>query len=136
VITTEQGVSLPDLAGYRLHRLADPAHLEGAAVPGLSAEFFRRVEGDRLASVGRYRFAGQVVLLAWGYVDEQHCRYSAACRGDGTWGPAAAGCPTVRVLRDGDRVTGLDVLDGDGAWLSHGAGAGEGSSSYRRRSVP
>jgi hypothetical protein len=110
--------AFPDLGRFRLHRVADPADFEGVPVPGLSAQYFRRVDGGRLASVGRYRFAGRPVLLAWGYVDEEHCRFSAVRRGDGSWGPATAGCPVVRVLRDGDRVSGLAVHDGEG-WLSY-----------------
>lgn len=50
---------LPDLSGYRPHRTVADATLEGVLVPGLRGEFYRREEGGRLASVGRYRYAGE-----------------------------------------------------------------------------
>lgn len=110
-------MDLPDLSRYRLHRTVRDAEFEGVAVPGLSAQFFRRTAGDRLHSVGRYRFAGRELLMAWGYVDEQHCRYSAVRGTDGAWGRPIRGCPQVRVLRDGDTVVGFEVRDARGCWI-------------------
>jgi hypothetical protein len=59
--------------------------------------------------------------MAWGFVDEEHCRYSALCDVEGRWQPAVAGCPQVRVMRAGDRpdepVTGLMLRDHRGRWV-------------------
>lgn len=108
---------LPDLSAYRLHRTVAEAAFEGVPVPGLSAEFFRRDEAGRLASAGRYRLRGRELLLAWGYVDEQHCRFSAVRAADGRWSAPMPGCPQVRVIRSGGSVTGLVVRDPDGRWI-------------------
>ena len=109
--------TVPDLSGYRLHRRVDDTRFEGVAVPGLHAEYFRRPEGARLASVGRYRYGGRELLLAWGYVDEPHCRYSCVRGPDGRWGTPTAGCPQVRVVRDNrGLVTGFEVRDEHGGW--------------------
>ena len=118
--------SLPDLTAYSLHRTDPEASFEGVAVPGLSAEFYRRREGDRIASVGRYWMAGHELLVAWGFVDEEHCCHSAVRNPEGGWHGATAGCPTVRVERDGDTevVTGLAVRTPSGEWLTYSAGAG------------
>jgi hypothetical protein len=35
-------VEVPDLAEYRLHRVTDEARVDGVALPGLSAAFYRR----------------------------------------------------------------------------------------------
>jgi hypothetical protein len=108
---------VPDLSGYRLHRRVQDAEFEGVAVPGLRAEFFRRPEGARTATVGRYHYGGRELLLAWGFVDEPHCRYSCVRRPDGRWGTPTAGCPEVRVVRDdGGRVAGFQVRDEHGRW--------------------
>ena len=135
-------VDLPDLTEYRLHRVADEADFEGTAVPGLSAEFYRRDEDGRLASVGRYAFDGRTLLLAWGYVDEEHCRFSAVAGVDGAWQTPVPGCPEVRVLRDGDAVSRLTVRGADGAWVSASAASPApasrtgGQPTARRPSAP
>jgi hypothetical protein len=54
--------------------------------------------------------------MAWGYVGEEHCRFSAV-RGEQGWGQPRPGCPNVRVLRDGDRVSGFLVEDEHGQWV-------------------
>lgn len=98
------------------------ATLEGVAVPGLRARFYRRkLSGGRLASVGHYTYAGRELLMAWGFVDEEHCRFHAVRddAADGQWGPTVGGCPTVDVVRDGDRVVGLRVLAADGSWAGY-----------------
>lgn len=110
-------MQLPDLSGYRLHRTVDDAEFEGVAVPGLRAEFFRRGEQGRLASAGRYAYGGRELLLAWGYVDEAHCRFSAVRVDGDRWSHPMPGCPQVRVIRRGGRVTGLAVRDHRGRWL-------------------
>ncbi|MEV4755842.1 hypothetical protein AB0J86_12120 [Micromonospora sp. NPDC049559] len=115
-------MQLPDLTSYRLHRRCADAELDGIAVPGLRAEYYRRPEQGRLASVGRYWYGGREVLMAWGFVDEAHCRYCAVRAGDGGWHPPMTGCPTVRVLRDptrpGEPVRGLAIKCPDGRWLT------------------
>lgn len=96
-------LTIPELSGYWLHRVEESAGFEGVPVPGLSARFYRRDDGGRLASVGQYFYRGRELLRAWGYVDEYHCRFSAARGVDGGWGPAVACCPTVNLVRDGER---------------------------------
>ncbi|GIF97091.1 hypothetical protein [Catellatospora citrea] len=114
---------LPDLAEYQLHRTADEAALEGVAVPGLAACFYRReLPGGRLASVGHYTLDGRDLLMAWGYVDEEHCRFHTVS-GDGGWGPVDDGCPRVDVVRDGERVVGLRLQTAVGSWTGHTAAA-------------
>jgi len=114
--------TLPDLRDYAHHRTDTDAAFEGTPVPGLTAEFYRRSDGDRIASVGRYTYHGRELLLAWGYVDEQHCRNSAVRDPRGGWLPATPGCPVLRVLRAGEtsgaRVTGLVLQTPSGAWLT------------------
>jgi hypothetical protein len=111
--------TMPDLSVYEVHRTVDDAAFEGVAVPGLSATFYRRPDGDRVASVGHYRMAGRDVLMAWGYVDEEHCSHSAVRDPSGGWHRATDGCPTVRVERRGGAVTGLAVCTPAGEWLSY-----------------
>lgn len=110
---------LPDLSDYELHRVVEDAPFEGVAVPGLSAVFYRRAEGDRIASVGRYSFDGRDLLMAWGYVDEEHCRQSAVhdARAGG-WQHPGDGCPVVRVERARGEVVGLAVRTPHGDWIS------------------
>ncbi|WP_091557209.1 hypothetical protein [Micromonospora pattaloongensis] len=85
--------------------------LDGVVVPGLSAAFHRRAAGGRIRTVGVYRYAGVELFMAWGYVGEPHCRFTAVRRPDNSWGPARPGCPPVVRLRDGGRVTAL-AIDG------------------------
>ncbi|MGX6607514.1 hypothetical protein ACWKSP_36120 [Micromonosporaceae bacterium Da 78-11] len=107
----------PDLRGYHPHRAQTDAPFEGVPVPGLRAEFFRRPEGDRIATVGRYSIGGRDLLMAWGYTDEDHCRHNAVRDGAGGWHPPAEGCPDVRLVRDGQAVVGLAVRAPTGEWL-------------------
>ena len=91
--------TLPDLDEYDFHRTDEPAGVDGVAVPGLRAEFYRRTDADgRLASVGRYFHHGREVLRAWGYVDEEHCRYCALRTADGDWEPPRPGCPPAEFV--------------------------------------
>jgi hypothetical protein len=91
-------MQLPDLSEYRLHRVIDDIDLDGVVVPGLRGSFFRRPDG---ATVGFYEYADSPVLMAWGYVGEEHCRFTALHQPDGSWGPPRPGCPPVQ--RVGDR---------------------------------
>ncbi|NJC65104.1 hypothetical protein HC028_11405 [Planosporangium flavigriseum] len=109
-------MDIPDLTGFRVHRVVDAAEFEGVAVPGLSARFLRRACAGRVESVGCYRYRGQDLLLAWGFVDEDHCRWHSV-RVDGGWQEPRPGCPDVRVVRDGERVVAFAVGDGRGGWL-------------------
>src|ERR671910_2885449 len=86
-------MTLPDLAAFRPHRVVDDVDLDGAVVPGLSADFHRRPVGDRVETVGRYRFAGVEVFMAWGYVGEAYCRCTAFHEGPAGWGAIRPGCP-------------------------------------------
>jgi hypothetical protein len=111
-------IVLPDLSEYRLHRTETDAAFEGVAVPGLSAAFYHRADGDRVATVGRYSYDGRALLIAWGYADEEHCRHSAVRdAATGGWHRPTEGCPTVRVERAGDEVTGLSVRTPAGDWV-------------------
>ncbi|GLW28253.1 hypothetical protein [Actinoplanes regularis] len=105
------------MSEFEPHRIEFDATLDGMKVPGLRAEFFRRSEGDRIASVGRYFFGDQELLLAWGYVDEEHCRHNAVRDPAGGWHPAAAGCPEVELIKDGQAVIGLAVRAAGGNWV-------------------
>ncbi|MDI6100276.1 hypothetical protein QLQ12_16850 [Actinoplanes sp. NEAU-A12] len=87
------------------------AEFEGVAVPGLRADFYRRPDGDRIASVGRYSYQGRTVLMAWGYVDEEHCRQHAIHDPRAGWHAVVDGCPDVRL------AGGFEVRTPDGRWL-------------------
>lgn len=116
-------VSLPDLTTYAPHRTMPDAAFEGTAVPGLRADFYRRADGDRIASVGHYRYRGRDVLMAWGYTDEEHCRRHAVHHPEHGWQEVVDGCPRVRpVHADGadGAVVGLEVRAPGGQWLRLG----------------
>lgn len=111
---------LPDLDRYRLHRTAENAELDGVAVPELAARFYRcELPGGRLASVGHYTLAGRDLLMAWGYVDETHCRSHTVRADEDRWGPVVDGCPRVDFVHDAGHVVGLRVQAADGAWTDH-----------------
>lgn len=116
--------TLPNLADYTHHRTDTDATFEGTPVPGLRADFYRQPSGDRTASVGRYTVGGRDVLLAWGYVDEQHCRHHTVRDPEHGWQQPTAGCPTVRIHREPARelrdtpVVRLEIQAPDGAWIT------------------
>ena len=87
------------------------AEFEGTVVPGLRADFYRRPDGDRIASVGRYSYRGRPVRLAGGYVDEEHCRQHSVHDPSGGWSPVTDGCPDVRL------ADGFEVRNPAGEWL-------------------
>lgn len=86
-------------------------------MPGLRADFFRRAEGDRMATVGRYSMGDRELLMAWGYVDEEHCRHNAVRNPVGGWHAPVNGCPDVELVRDGQTVIGLAVRAPGGEWI-------------------
>lgn len=108
---------LPDLRRYTPHRTVLDAPFEGEPVPGLRADYFRRTERDRIATVGRYAMGDRELLMAWGYVDEEHCRHNAVRDPAGGWHAPAAGCPEVELMRDGRDVIGLAVRTSRGEWI-------------------
>jgi hypothetical protein len=95
----------------------DDIDLDGVVVPGLRGEFLRREVGGRTAMLSRYSYTGREVFQAWGYRDEEHCRYFAVVGVDGRLERAQAGCPRVRVLSDGTEVAGLALYSASGVWL-------------------
>ncbi|GID28481.1 hypothetical protein [Paractinoplanes brasiliensis] len=108
---------LPDLSEFTPHRTVFDAPFEGEPVPGLRADYFRRPEGDRVATVGCYSVGGRELLRAWGYADEEHCRHNAVKDPSGEWHAAADGCPDVELVRDGQAVVGLAVRAPSGEWI-------------------
>ena len=108
---------MPDLTEFVPYRVVTDAPFEGMPVPGLRAEFFRRAEGDRIASVGRYSMASREILLAWGYVDEEHCRRHGVRDPAGGWHAVTDGCPQVELITDGQAVVGLAVRTPAGDWV-------------------
>ena len=107
----------PNLAQFRPYAVIEDIDLDGVVVPGLRAEFLRREAGGRTAMVSRYSYSGRDVFQAWGYLDEEHCRYFAVYGVDGRLEAAQAGCPRVRVLTDGTAVAGLALHSASGVWL-------------------
>jgi uncharacterized protein YjhX (UPF0386 family) len=109
---------IPDLTEFRPHRTVLHAAFEGEPVPGLRADFFRREQDGRIATVGCYSIDGRDLLMAWGYVDEEHCRHNAVRDPAGGWHPAVDGCPRVELVRDdGQGVVGLAVRAPTGEWV-------------------
>jgi hypothetical protein len=105
------------LAYFRPYKIIDDIDLEGVVVPGLRCEFLHHQEGERMAMVGRYTYAGREVFRAWGYVGEEHCRYFTVRGLDGEWERPQAGCPRVRVLADEEGVAGLAMHSSTGDWF-------------------
>jgi hypothetical protein len=100
-------MSVPDLSDYEFARTVADSPVWGVPVPGLLASFFRRTLDDRVSTVGLYAYQGAPVFIAWGYADERHCRFHAFRAPGGEWEQPRSGCPRVRAMRDGERVTGL-----------------------------
>jgi hypothetical protein len=98
-------MELPDLSEYRLHKVIDDVDLDGVVVEGLRGTFHR----SDSRTVGVYSYAGAELFMAWGYVGEPHCRYTALRRVDGSWEPPRPGCPPVSRTYDGGRVTALTL---------------------------
>jgi hypothetical protein len=101
-------MGLPDLSLFCPYKNIDDVDLDGVVVPGLSAGFHRRAAGGRVETVGVYRYAGVEVFMAWGYVGEAHCRFTAFHEGPAGWGAIRPGCPDLAEVTD--RVDTLRTL--------------------------
>jgi hypothetical protein len=104
---------VPHLADFQAYRIVDDVDLHGVAVTGLRAEFLRR--GRTLACV--YSYVGRTLFKAWGYAEEEHCRYHAVLGADGMWEEPQPGCPRMRVLQAGGRFLGIALRGRSGVWL-------------------
>ncbi len=92
---------MPDLSTYRLHRVVEDSPVWGVTVPGLRVAYYRH--GGR-ATAGLYAYQGVEIFVAWGYLDERHCRFHAFRDPDGDWEPPQPGCPRVRAQPGGELV--------------------------------
>lgn len=104
---------IPHLADFTFHKTLPDIDFDAIPVPGLDADFFRRPVGDRILSVGVYRFAGAETHRAWGWVGEAHCSWHAY-RNTATGGfdGPFPGCPVFRLLREGGRLAGFELGSG------------------------
>jgi hypothetical protein len=99
-------VEVPDITQYRLHRTVDDVPVWGVAVPGLCARFLRHRDEDG-RTAGIYAYGGRDVFVAWGRAPVRHCDWHAFVDPGGRWEAPRRGCPRVRAVREGDRVTGV-----------------------------
>jgi hypothetical protein len=113
-------VEVPDITQYRLHRTVDDVPVWGVAVPGLCARFLRHRDEDG-RTAGIYAYGGRDVFVAWGRAPVRHCDWHAFVDPGGRWEAARRGCPRVRAVREGDRVTGLLLRTRSGNRLLTGA---------------
>jgi hypothetical protein len=104
---------IPHLADFTYHKTLPDIDFDAIPVPGLDADFYRRPIGDRLLSVGVYRFGGAETHRAWGWVGEAHCSWHAYRNPaiDGFDGPFR-GCPDFRLLFEHDRLSGFVLGSG------------------------
>lgn len=115
---------IPHLADFTYHKTLPDIDFDATAVPGLDADFFRRPVGDRLLSVGVYRFGGAETHRAWGWVGDVHCSWHAY-RNPTTedFNGPFRGCPELRLLRADGRLLGFELGSGSLArQFSLGAG--------------
>lgn len=106
-------VRIPQLADFEPYRIVDDVDLHGVVVPGLRAEYLRR--GTRIATAYRYR--DRDLFVAWGYAQEEHCRYFVVLGADGCWEEPQAGCPRARAIKVNGRLLGVGVRSRSGVWL-------------------
>lgn len=101
---------LPLLTEFTFHKTLLDVDFEGVPMTGLDADFYRRPVGDRLLSVGVYRFAGAETHRAWGWVGEEHCSWHAYRDpvSGGFDGPYR-GCPDLRVLSAPEGPYGFEL---------------------------
>lgn len=104
---------IPHLTDFTFHKTLPDIDFEAVPVPGLDAHFYRRPVAGRLLSVGVYRFAGAETHRAWGWVGEPHCAWHAYRDPEtGAFDGPFPGCPELRLLRDGDRLSGFELGSG------------------------
>lgn len=110
---TEEIGEIPHLADFTYHKTLPDIDFDAIPVPGLDADFYRRPVGDRLLSVGVYRFAGAETHRAWGWVGEAHCSWHAY-RNPATGGfdGPFRGCPELRLLLECGRLRGFELGSG------------------------
>lgn len=104
---------VPHLADFEPYRIVDDVELHGVVVPGLRAEYLR--SGRKLATA--YSYNGNDLFVAWGYAEEEHCRYFAVVGVDGLWEDPQAGCPRARAIKIQGRLLGVGVRSRSGVWL-------------------
>ena len=129
---------LPDLSVYDLDRVVEDSPVWGVAVPGLRVAYYRR--GPR-STAGVYAYQGVEIFVAWGYVDERHCRFHAFRDPAGDWEPPQPGCPRVRarqggglLLRTGNGLRELQPTEPEGpAPPDHSVAATAGSPARAAR---
>ena len=110
---------IPHLADFTFHKTLPDIDFDAVPIPGLDADFYRRPVGDRLLSVGVYRFRGTETHRAWGWVGEAHCSWHAYRNPvTGGFDGPFEGCPEMRLLLDrpagnhaADRRSGVAVDD-------------------------
>ena len=107
---------IPHLTDFTFHKTLPDIDFDEIPVAGLDADFYRRPVGDRLLSVGVYRFGGAETHRAWGWVGEAHCSWHAYREPatGGFHGPLR-GCPQLRLLLDGYRAYGFELGSGSRA---------------------
>jgi hypothetical protein len=129
-LSLRSDVKAPNLAHFRSYKIIEDVDVHGVTVPGLRGEFLNRKVGGRIATVGRYTYAGREVFRVWGYDGEEHCRFFAVLGPEGDWEPPQAGCPRVRLLADDGRVAGLALHSASGGWLvTYGRALAEAAAS-------
>lgn len=103
---------IPHLADFTFHKTLPDIDFDGVPLVGLDADFYRRPVGNRLLSVGVYRFGGSETHRAWGWVGEEHCAWHAYRDPEAGFDGPHEGCPLLRVLREGDRAYGFELGSG------------------------
>lgn len=104
---------IPHLTDFSFHKTLPDIDFDETPVAGLDADFYRRPVGDRLLSVGVYRFDGAETHRAWGWVGDAHCSWHAyRDPATGDYDGPFQGCPLLRLLFDADRLHGFELGSG------------------------
>ena len=111
----------PCLEGFRLYKVVQgiPAW-DGTLIAELRGAFYRRDADDgRVQTVAQYTVAQDAdehepAFVAWGYVDERHCRFNAVAREGGGWYDPRRGCPSIHPLWVDGHLTGFTVATPEG----------------------
>jgi hypothetical protein len=104
---------VPQLADFEPYRIVDSVDLHGVVVPGLRAVYLWN--GKEIATA--YSYGRRDLFAAWGYDDEEHCRYFAVLGADGRWEDPQPGCPRARAIKIHGRLLGVAVRSRTGVWL-------------------